>query len=187
MTKRLVPAVVVLFAVGSILDTARAEDPAPDGCHWQPIPELKAHLAVPDGWLFEKVSTGDILVYQVKPAGQGYEGLRSVYRLEVRLNTNKADVVERAREFVESLRTGAIEAQPLEEQEVGVLKLYSSFSHHAPRTEGSTAMSVAASSVANTRTGTLYLVRFDIPSNEVEVVAPLGNHLFRSGRLDDEL
>ena len=48
-------------------------------------------------------------------------------------------------------------------------------------------MTVAVSGTANVRTGTLYTVRFDIPADEVNLIAPLGNSLFRTARLDDEV
>lgn len=180
--------VFMLLALGAPLRYTRAgEHTAPEGCHWQPIPEIKAHLAVPDGWQFEKVASSDVLIYEVRPAGPGFEGIRARYRLEVRRGTSKADVVDRARSFVESVRAIATEAQPLEEQHIGVLTLYSSFGHLVPTSESSPALTAAVSCAANSRTGTIYTMRFDIPVNELDVVAPLGNHLFRELRLDDEI
>jgi hypothetical protein len=173
--------------VGHDQVTRGGEKPAPEGCHWQSIPELKAHLAVPDGWLFKKVSSGEVLIYEIRPAGEGFQGLRALYRLEVRRGTSKSDVVARARDFVESVRAAGAEAQPLEEQNISVLTLYSSFVRFAPTTEGTPPPAAAVSSAGNSRTGTLYTMRFDIPENELEAVAPLANHLFRELRLDDEI
>jgi hypothetical protein len=184
-TSRILPALLLLILGASHLTLAQEEPP--QGCHWQPIPELKAHLAVPDGWLFKNVSSGEVLIYEVRPAGTGFEGVRALYRLEVRRNTRKSDVVARARDFVESARAAGVEAQPLEEQHVSVLTLYSSFVRFASKGDGAPALSAAVSSAGNSRTGTLYTARFDIPENEIEMVAPLGNHLFRKYRIDDEI
>lgn len=184
------PVLAIVTLAGTIVSGLAADDgpdPAPPGCHWQAITILKAHLAVPDGWEFRDTSTHSLLSYEVRPAGPGFKNARSRYRLEVRRGVDKSEVVKKAREFVESARTGATEAQPLEEQQVGVLILFSSFATYDPHRPGVTAVSVAISSAANTRTGTLYTVRFDIPSDEVERVAELGNQLFQKMRLDDEI
>jgi hypothetical protein len=164
-----------------------ADDPAPERCHWQAIPELKAHLAVPDGWLFQRLEAGDALAYEVRPAGTQFEAIRARYRLEVRRGLDKTKVVEMARSFVESIRAFAVEAQPLEEQHVSTVTLYSCFVTLARPTPGAVQPTAALWSAANSRTGTLYTVRFDIPSDELGVVAPLANHLFRNLRLDDEV
>jgi len=178
---------VLLAPAGASHINLGGEKPAPEGCHWQSIAELKAHLAVPDGWGFRNVSSGEVLVYEVRPAGVGFEDVRALYRLEVRRGTSKADVVMRARDFVESMRTAGAEAQPLEEQQVSVITLFSSFVQFAARAEGTPPLTAAVSSAGNSRTGTLYTMRFDISANELDLVAPLANHLFRELRLDDEI
>lgn len=167
----------------------RADDkPAPDGCHWQDLPEIKAHLAVPDGWHFRRVQSENSLIFEVEPTGHGLpQPSRSRYRLEVRLHTDSRTVVERAREFVENARTGATAAQPLEEQTIGVVTVFSSFFEYDPAVPLAPRRTAAMSAIANSRTGTLYLVRFDIPVDELEAIAPLGNALFRTARIDDEM
>jgi hypothetical protein len=166
---------------------AEATPPAPAGCHWQSLPEIKASLAVPDGWQFAAVSSDQVLSYEVRPAGPGFEQTRSVYRLEVRLATPVASVRARAKEFVENVRKGALEAQPVDEQQVGVMTGFSSFARYAPRPGSAAPASVLAASIANTRTGTLYKIRFEIPVEELERVGPLGSALFQAYRLDDEV
>jgi hypothetical protein len=161
--------------------------PAPDGCHWQPIPELKGHVAVPDGWQFKKVGSSEALIYEVRPAGKGFERAKAIYRLEVRLRTKTEDVVARARAFVEDVRAKALEPPPLEEQQVSTLTLFSCFVRFAPASDGSPALTAAVSSAGNSRTGTIYTIRFDIPENEIDLIGPLGNGLFREMRMDDEI
>ncbi len=67
--------------------------------------------------------TGGVLSYEVRPAGTGFKNGKSRCRLEVRRGGDKVEVVNKAREFVESARAGATTAQPLEGQQIGVLML----------------------------------------------------------------
>ena len=180
----------VLMFVGALAiaqGASAASKPAPNGCHWQAIPELKAHLAVPDGWRFEQVKSEEALIYEVRPTGKGFEESKAVFHLEVRLRTAPDDAVARARAFVESARATAIDAPPLEEQQVSTLTFFSCFVRYPALGEGLPTLTAAVSSAANARTGTIYTTRFDIPEDEIERVAPLGNALFREWRLDDEV
>jgi hypothetical protein len=175
--------VVLVIAPG----TLAAGKPAPAGCHWQPIPELKAHVAVPDGWQFKKVQSSDALIYEVRPAGNGFEGAKALYHLEVRLRTKTEDVVARARAFIEDARAKALDPPPLAEQQVSTLTFFSCFVRFAPAGDGSPALTAAVSSIGNSRTGTIYTIRFEIPENEIRLIGSLGNGLFREMRLDDEI
>jgi len=178
---------LLLTVCSSAPGTLAGGKTAPDGCHWQSIPKLKAHLAVPDGWQFKQLKSSDALIYEVRPAGGGFEGAKAHYRLEVRLRTKPEDVVARARAFVEDNRAKSLEPPPLEEQQVSTLAMFSCFVRFAPSSDGSPALTAAVSSAGNSRTGTIYTIRFDIPENELDLIAPLGNSLFREMRLDDEI
>jgi hypothetical protein len=101
---------IIVMAIVALRNAGAEEAPAPDECHWQAIPEIKAHLAVPDGWLFEKLVGNDVLIYEVRPSGPQFKGVRARYRLEVRRGVAKSEVVARARGFVQSVRTAAVEA-----------------------------------------------------------------------------
>jgi len=180
-------AVMLSVVLATVPVTPVATNPAPDGCRWQPLPELKAHLAVPVGWQFKKVESSDSLIYEVRPAGKGFEGAKARYRLEVRLRTKTEDVVARARAFVEAARARAIDPPPSEEQQVSTLTLFSCFVRFAPVAEGSPALTAAVSSAGNSATGTIYTVLFEIPENEINLIGPLGNSLFREMRMDDEI
>jgi hypothetical protein len=161
---------------------------APAGCHWQDIQEIKVQLAVPDGWVFRQVPSEQKLIYEVLPAGPAFaKPPQARYRLEVRRHLEPRDVVAMARSFVETVRTGATAAEPLEQQTKGVMALFASVVEYAPEISGAPRLTVAVSAIANSRTGTLYTARFDIPVDEQSLVAPLGNALFQSVRLDDEV
>src|SRR6202012_5981837 len=108
---------------------------------------------------------------------------KSRYRLEVRLKTDKATVVERAHDFVARALAGASAAQPLAEQTVGVMRAFSSFVQYSPAVQVAPSISTALSALANTRTGTIYTVRFDIATDEQAKIADLGNALFRTIRI----
>ena len=163
------------------------EKPAPEGCHWQSLPELKAHIAIPDGWNFTKKESDGALIYEVRPAGQGFEKSKAIFRMEVRLRTNKEDAVARARAFVEDARAKAVDPAQVEEQQVSTLTMFSCFVRLKSATEESPVVTAAVSSAANARTGTIYFTRFEISLDEVDSIAPLGNSLFRELRLDDEI
>jgi hypothetical protein len=163
---------------------AADEHPTPPGCHWQAIPELRAHLAVPDGWEFRVTPSSGALSYEVRPAGPGFVGMKARFRLRVERTGDPEAAVARARDHVERARGSATEAPPAEEQRIGALLLFSAIVTFVPPVPGVEGTTSAVSSVANGRTGTLYLMRFDIPVGEMESVAPPGNHLFRELRLD---
>jgi hypothetical protein len=94
-------------------------------------------------------------------------------------------VEPRAREFVETARATATDAPPIDEGQAGHLTLFACAVTYAPEHPGAAGLTSALSAAANTETGTLYTVRLDIPLDEVDRVAPLGNRLFQTIRLDD--
>jgi hypothetical protein len=178
-------------AAAGLAPTAVAKEkdkvPPPAGCHWQEIPVLKAHLAIPDGWLFRDNSTGPNLSYEVQPASPGLENAKARYRLEVRRGIKKADVVARASEYIESARAGAAESEPVEQGEAGALTLFSCTVTFAAKGAGGGATRTALTAAANAQTGTLYTIRFDIPEDEVDRVAPLAKPLLQTMRLDNDI
>ena len=185
MNTRGLPAAGVVVALGfATISVGNEKRPAPPGCHWQSIPELKAHLAVPDGWLFEQIASQDGLVYQVRPPA---EELASRYRLEVRTGVDTSAVVGEARDFVDGPRNSGAEAEPLEEQTKGVITAYSTVVYYRPLVAGAPAITVAYLALGNSRTGTIYKIRLDIPADEVDRVLPAANHLFQNIRVDDEI
>jgi len=88
MTTRMITVVAILSVIVTSHIGFIAGDPAPQGCHQESISELNEELPVPGGWLFKRASAGEILAYEVRPAGPGFEGLRALYRLEVRRGTS---------------------------------------------------------------------------------------------------
>jgi len=194
---RAAPAVMLALALASALASAlvtppiaakeKDKIPPPAGCHWQEIPVLKAHLAIPEGWLFRDTSAGLILSYEVQPAGPGLENAKARYRLEVRRGIKKADVVTRAREAIEAARTGAADSQPVDQGAAGALTIFSSTATFAAGAAGGGPVSTALTAAANERTGTLYVIRFDVPADEVDRVSPMGQKLLQTLRLDDDI
>jgi hypothetical protein len=120
----------------------------------------------------------------VRPAGAGFENAKSLYRLEVRRGLKKADVAPRAREFVEKARATATDAPPIDEREAGNMTLFACAVTYAPQNPGAASLSSALSASANRETGTLYMVRLDIPSDEVDRVSSLADKLFQNVRLN---
>jgi hypothetical protein len=186
-SRRILAVTLLLSALLAARAQARRKDdpPPPPGCHWQAIEILGAHLAVPVGWQYRDTSEGPLLSYEVRPAGAGFENAKSLYRLEVRRGLKKADVVPRAREFVEKARATATDAPPIDERESGHMTLFACAVNYAPEHPGAVALGSALSAAANRETGTLYMVRLDIPLDEVDRVSPLADKLFQNIRLDD--
>jgi len=184
-------AIVLLLVMIPGYTFIRAEDQAaaPSGTHWKAIPEIRAKLALPDGWRFRKVrSTPRVLVYEVVPKGPGIPARsRSRYELRVEKRVPAGIVVFKARNYVEAIRAQAVEADAVEEQTQGVMALFVSVAHLEPDASGAPQLTVAAAAIANSRTGTLYTMRFDIPASEFEAVESLANQLFRHIKVDDEV
>jgi hypothetical protein len=177
----------------SVLARPRAafavEGPAPEGCHWQRIPEVKATLAVPDGWHFQKLAgEKNVLVFEVRPGGPGAPpNSKSRYELRIQRGLPPKSVVMMAKTFVEGLLSGAVEATPLEEQKNGVMSMFAGVAHVRPNLLGLSQLTIAASSLANARTGTMYTIRIDIPAEELETVMPQANAIFRTITVDDDI
>jgi hypothetical protein len=184
-------AICVLFLVASGYGVSTAEDqaPPPPGTHWKAIPQIKVNLAVPDGWRFRKLrSTSKMLLFEVVPMGPGIPARsQSRYELKVEKRVPRGIVVSKARNYVEAGRFQAVEAEEIEEQTKGVMTLFASVAHFKPDSSGIPQATAALSAIANSRTGTLYTMRFDIPASELEAVQPLANELFRNIEVDDEI
>ena len=182
-------ALFFLMILGYSFGRADDQAPPPSGTRWKAIPEIKANLALPNGWQFRKLpSTPKILIYEIVPRGPGIPThSRSKYELKVEKDVPRAIVVFKARNYVEAIRAQAVESEPVEEQTKGVMNLFVSVAHLEPDASGAPQLTVALAAIANSRTGTLYTMRFDIPAAELEAVETLANQLFRHIRVDDEI
>ena len=185
---RLVMVTVIFLLATSYLGMA-TEAPAPEGCHWERIPEVKVTLAMPDGWQFHKVSgEKNLLVYAAMPGGaDAPANPKTRYELRIQRGLPPKSVVLMAKTFVESALAGSVEAAPVEEQQRGVMSLFAGVAHVKPDLFGASQLTVAASSLANVRTGTLYTIRIDIPAGELQSVQPQANAIFRTITVDDEI
>ena len=175
----------ILFVTGL---RASEKGAPPPGCHWQEIPEIKVTLALPDGWVFHALpKTGDVSAYEVVPAGGGVpKESRSRYELKFQRVSRPGIVVTRAKEHVQNAVASAVESTPLEEETIGVMTSFASVGQLSPDSAGVPQLIVAVLALGNSRTGALYMVRFEIPTSEADAVLPQGNMLFRTISVDDE-
>lgn len=179
---------IILGALMLLSLPVTGENPAPQGCHWQELTELNAQLAVPNDWSFRRVPSSGVLVFEVIPGGPAFlTASRSKYRLEVHKHQDPATVLSRAREFVESAVKTAFVTQPIDEQHMSTITLFSSAAQFLSPLDNTPLLTVVVSAAANSKTGTLYLVRFEIPAGEESRVAGPGNHLFQRMSLDDDV
>ena len=167
----------LLFAV-----QAKSLDKPPEGMHWQELKEIRAHIAIPDGWSFKKSGAKNEIAYLVAPPTGN-----SRFSLSVKRHRPLASIESEARSFVEKLGADASEASPMEIQDKGKLKAYASLmefssgSHDSP-----SGIRVAATGIANVGTGTEYLIRFDVPFSELEANWDKGKYLVGYFLLEDE-
>jgi hypothetical protein len=161
----------------------------PAGCQWKEIPEIKVHVALPDGWRFRRLpDKDDIMVWEVLPAGSGIPALtQSRYELRFERLARRDATVARAKQHVENAVAAAVESTPVEQEVIGDVTLFASVGQLMPDAAGVPQLIVAASALANSKTGALYTIRFEIAAGEAPAVLPLGNALFRSIRVDDEM
>ena len=68
-----------------------------------------------------------------------------------------------------------------------MMQLFVSVVEIADAEMGTHLSTIAVSAIGNSRTGTLYRIRLDIPEPELAAVAPSANKLFRTLRVDDEI
>lgn len=95
-------------------------------------------------------------------------------------------MITRAQGFVHAVVARASEPPPVQENSVSTVSTFATVALYAPALAGAQRFYVAASAAANTATGTLYTIRFDIPEAEWQAVWEKGEFLFASMRLDDE-
>lgn len=181
-----------IFFAATLLSAGLRADERPDpprGCQWKEIPEIKVHIALPDGWRFRRLPDKDrIMVWEVLPAGKGVPGLtQSRYELRFERLEKPDAAADQAKQFVQNALAAAVDSTPVEEEKIGTVTLLASVGQLMPDATGVPQLIVAASALANSKTGAFYTIRFEIAASEAEAVLPLGNELFRSIRVDDEM
>jgi hypothetical protein len=91
-----------------------------------------------------------------------------------------------ARTAVDSVASSGSEPASTQEHAVSVLKTFAAIAHKSADSAGGPGAYVAAAATANSVTGALYSIRFDIPEAEWQSVWERGAFLFAGVRLDDE-
>jgi len=170
------------------LDTPLAEPPA--GLHWQPLPEARAALLLPDGWYFRPDIQKSSLTYyltqdQIGESGQYQAGLslhvvrhaRKYTRLPAPAYTERlmmrAGFGRGQRQLEQSTRTeGAFSFRWVRYREA------------LPDAEPRMVYQLA---MANGKTDTLYLLVFEGPEKEWAELWPLGEVMVRELTLDSGL
>jgi hypothetical protein len=167
--------------------TERGAPPA--GCHWQDIPEIKAALAVPDGWHFRELAKkGEVSAYEVIPAGAAIpKAPQSRFEMRFQRIARRDTVVARAREYVQNAVATSVADDKVEEETIGVVTMFAGVGQLSPDDNGVPRLTVAVSAMANAKTGALYTTRFEIPASELEAVQPMANMLFRTVIIDDDV
>jgi hypothetical protein len=180
---------VAIGILSSAFLLAMPRSAAPPGCYWQEIPEIQVAIAVPEGWRFRELpKKGGILLYEVVPAGTGApEKPQSRYELRFQRIDRAANAPVRARDHVSNAVAASVQDSPVDEQSIGVMTSYSAVGYLSPDSSGVPQLIVAALAIGNAKTGALYTIRFEIPSSEAEAVLPMGNVLFRTIVVDDEV
>jgi hypothetical protein len=173
-------ALVFAFMMLRVARVSAAESPPP-GLHWQELREIRAELLVPDGWLFKSTGDRDHPVYSVMPP-QG----ASRFTLSVERKHKPELVIAEAHDIVEAQRKIAKEATPTEEVKMGVMTAYATLLDISPGGTNSIAIRVALTTIGNSRTGTFYMFRFDIPADEWEATWERGRYVMGKFALEDE-
>jgi hypothetical protein len=170
------------------LDVPLAEPPA--GLHWQPLPEARAALLLPDGWYFKPDVQKNSLTYYLTQDAIGESGQ---YQAGLSLH-----VVRRAKKFTKlpapayaerlMLRAGYGRGQRAQEQgsrQEGPLGLrWVRYREALPDAEPRMVYQLA---VANGKTDTLYLLVFEGLEKEWSELWPLGQQMVREWVLDSKL
>jgi len=170
------------------LDTLLAE--APPGFHWQPLPEARAALLLPDGWYFSPDIQKTSLTYYLTPDPIGESGQ---YQAGLSLH-----VVRRAKKYtrlpapayIERLMLRAGFGRGQRQQEQGS-RAEGAFSfrwvrYHEALPDAEPRM-VYQLALANGKTDTLYLLVFEGPEKEWSELWPLGQVMVRELTLDSGL
>lgn len=167
------------------LDTPLAEPPA--GFHWQPLPEARAALLLPDGWYFRPDVQKTSLTYYLTQNEIGESGL---YQAGLSLH-----VVRHAQKYTKlpaptyterlMLRAGFGRAQRQLEQGARTEGAFSfrwvRYREALPDAEPRMVYQLA---MANGKTDTLYLLVFEGPEKEWAELWPLGQQMVRELTLD---
>ena len=185
--RRTSTAILLVFLCATVGSAAEAPSP-PAGCRWQPIPELKAHLAVPTDWRLETRQLGDALGYEITPPGTGSEPPpRSIYTMVVERHLDPESVIEKARRFVDVARENGVPTGEVALEEFGGMTRFTSVVLMLDSAQEKHEWTFVVDAFANPRTGTLYTIRLEIPVDELPTVAPLATECFNVLRLDNDI
>ena len=156
-----------------------AVEPPPDGLHWQELKEIRGRILVPDGWSFSRIASAQPSYLVVPPRG------KAVFTLMVERH-DPTRVESEARQFVNTQAKLATSATPIEEFSMGVMKGFGSLLDIQRSRNISTWSRKAVTAIANVRTGTYYVMRFDVPVEEWDSVWERGRFLVGKFTLEEE-
>ena len=188
---RLLPLLICLLptcpAMAQKHDITLADAPA--GFHWQPLPEVKAAMLLPDGWYYkaEHPKGTDAYFLSQEEIGEASEfqtgmSLNIVAKVKAKTNRNAADY---AQAFNAQLGRGPGQ-QVLARHDTasGVFRISLVRYRAAPPDADSKIISQWA--IANTKTDTLYLLVFESPEKEWAEAWALGEVMVRELVLDSK-
>ena len=170
------------------LDAPLAEAPA--GLHWQPLPEARAAMLLPDGWYFRPEVQKTSLTYYLTQDPIGESGL---YQAGLSLH-----VLRRAKKIIKlpaatyaerlMLRAGYGRGQRAQEQgsrsEGPLVLRWVRYREALPDAEPRMVYQLAA---ANAKTDTLYLLVFESLEKDWAELWPLGQQMVREWVVDSKL
>jgi hypothetical protein len=180
-----VNAVLVLILLAAPFLQAAPATNLPDppvGFAWQEIPELKAALLRPNGWFFKREETKGTLAYFITK-----ESIDNGGEFQTGLTVNafrhkKDNAVESAKNFIDQIATKKHGEKWA--KEAGPFKEFGCLTRDTDAT-GTTVTQTLM--VANPKTNTLYLLIFESPAPTWDSAWKLGQTIFDSLALDDEI
>ncbi|MBF9236458.1 hypothetical protein I2I05_03525 [Hymenobacter sp. BT683] len=162
---------------------------APAGFHWQPLPEVKAAMLLPDGWYYKAELGKDTQAYfltqeEIVEGGEFQTGLslNVVQKVQAKTNRKAADY---ARAF--SARAGLAPTQEVldrKEEALGPLRLFRVRYRAAPA--DASPKIICQWAIANTKTDTFYMMVFESPEKEWAEAWQLGETMVRELVLDSK-
>lgn len=163
---------------------------APAGLHWQPLPEARAALLLPDGWYFKPEVQKNALTYYLTqdPIGENgqYQAGLSLHVVRHAKKFTKLPAATYAERLM--LRAGYGRGQRAQEQgsrQEGPLTLrWVRYREALPDAEPRMVYQLAA---ANAKTDTLYLLVFESLEKDWAELWPLGEQMVREWVVDSGL
>jgi len=185
--------VVQIALITTILSVTKVESKqpeAPNGYSWQSLDEVRAKVLVPKNWHFSKMSNRDLLVYRVTKEKLGKDDVPFLTGITINVTREvpkktKVDpsvyAVKYIKDYIENVE---VVEEPKIDEAGGMQRITCQVVKKLPNIDKEKLFRVRVTTLANDKTGTLYILIFGTPRDEWDGSYKIGKPMFNPIVLD---